>query len=91
MGIPPKDFVQQFIKDLSNKDVTSLDQIKWKIYGQNFTKADFEKYLKENREVIEKMFKKDKSLPELNGEKINNIDELIKKLLDNEIYNKIFI
>lgn len=43
------------------------------------------------KEVIEKMFKKGKSLPELNGEKIKNIDELIKKLLDDEVYNKIFI
>ena len=80
----------QFIeRDLYN--ATDISQIKWKIYGQNFTKADFEKYLKENREVIEKMFKKGKSLPEFNGEKIKNIDELIKKLLDDEVYNKIFI
>ena len=27
--VPPAHFAEQFLKDLSNKDVTSLDQIKW--------------------------------------------------------------
>lgn len=41
---------KQFIeRDLFN--ATDISQIKWRIYGQNFTKQYFEKFLKENREA----------------------------------------
>ena len=32
--VPPTDFSKQFLKDLSHKDVTSLDQIKWIFDGK---------------------------------------------------------
>lgn len=72
----------------------SLDQIKWKIYGQNFTKADFEKYLKENREAIEKLpiQKIENLLPDSMKEGLrdtNKYDRIYKQLIDN--YEKIFI
>ena len=45
---------KQFIeRDLFN--ATDISQIKWRIYGQNFTKQDFEKFLKVNRKAIEKL------------------------------------
>ena len=45
---------KQFIeRDLFN--ATDISQIKWRIYGQNFTKQHFEKFLKENRKAIEKL------------------------------------
>ncbi|MCK0202552.1 hypothetical protein MWN41_05910 [Ornithobacterium rhinotracheale] len=47
--VPPGKFAEQFIKDLSRRDVNSLDQIKWIFDGQNFTKADFTQYLIRSR------------------------------------------
>jgi len=32
--VPPAHFAEQFLKDLTNKDVTSLDQIKWIFDGK---------------------------------------------------------
>ncbi len=32
--VPPAHFADQFLKDLSNKDVTSLEQIKWIFDGK---------------------------------------------------------
>lgn len=84
---------EQFIeRDLFN--ATDIAQIKWKIYRQNFTKADFEKFLKENRNVIEnlRIEKIEKLLPEsmIEGLKQNNMyDRIYNHLLNN--YEKIFI
>ncbi|WP_367272163.1 hypothetical protein [uncultured Capnocytophaga sp.] len=38
-------------------NATDVSQIKWRIYGQKFTKQDFEKFLKENKEAIKKLGK----------------------------------
>ena len=51
---------EQFIeRDLFN--ATDISQIKWRIYGQNFTKQHFEKFLKENKEAIKSLLKNEKS------------------------------
>ena len=84
---------EQFIeRDMFN--ATDISQIKWRIYGQNFTKQDFEKFLKENKEVIERLGieRIEKLLPEsmIEGLKKNNMyDRIYNHLLNN--YEKIFI
>ena len=70
---------EQFIeRDLFN--ATDISQIKWRIYSQNFTKQDFEKFLKENRKAIEK----------LGEEKIKNlfgIDINVGETITNDVIN----
>ena len=44
--------------NLITDDLPLISQIKWRIYGQNFTKQDFEKFLKENKEVIKSYIRK---------------------------------
>jgi len=84
---------EQFIeRDLFN--ATDISQIKWRIYGQNFTKQDFEKFLKENKEAIKKLGeRKIKNLfPPAQRSTINEsnfVDEMIDNLKNN--YDKIFI
>jgi hypothetical protein len=46
-------------------NATDVSQIKWRIYGQNFTKQHFEKFLKENKEAIKKLGKE--KISKLNG------------------------
>lgn len=61
-------------------NATDISQIKWRIYGQNFTKQDFEKFLKENRKAIEK----------LGEEKIKNlfgIDINVGETITNDVIN----
>ena len=58
--ITAKVIKEQFIeRDLFN--ASDVSQIKWRIYGQNFTKQDFEKFLKENKEAIKSLLKNEKS------------------------------
>lgn len=85
---------KQFIeRDLFN--ATDISQIKWRIYGQNFTKQDFEKLLKENKEAIKSLLKNEKS--KSNIEKWFDLkegqsfisDEQIK-IFSNTYYSKIF-
>ena len=85
---------EQFIeRDMFN--ATDISQIKWRIYGQNFTKQDFEKFLKENKEAIKSLLKNEKS--KSNIEKWFDLkegqsfisDEQIK-IFSNTYYNKIF-
>ena len=58
--ITAKVIKEQFIeRDLFN--ATDISQIKWRIYGQNFTKQHFEKFLKENKEAIKSLLKNEKS------------------------------
>ncbi|MBM0657664.1 hypothetical protein JMN12_14170, partial [Capnocytophaga genosp. AHN8471] len=84
---------KQFIeRDLFN--ATDISQIKWRIYGQNFTKQDFEKFLKENRKAIEKLKigRIEKLLPESMKEGLkqsNMYNRIYNHLLDS--YEKIFI
>ena len=85
---------EQFIeRDLFN--ATDISQIKWRIYGQNFTKQHFEKFLKENKEAIKSLLKNEKS--KSNIEKWFDLkegqsfisDEQIK-IFSNTYYSKIF-
>ncbi len=91
--ITSKVIKEQFIeRDLFN--ASDISQIKWKIYGQNFTKADFEKFLKENRKAIEKLEigRIEKLLPESMKEGLkqsNMYNRIYNHLLDS--YEKIFI
>ena len=84
---------EQFIEhDLFN--ATDISQIKWRIYGQNFTKQHFEKFLKENRKAIEKLEigRIEKLLPESMKEGLkqsNMYNRIYNHLLDS--YEKIFI
>ncbi|MBI9065466.1 MAG: hypothetical protein JEZ14_26005 [Marinilabiliaceae bacterium] len=88
--VTAKTIKEQFIeRDLFS--ATSLNQLRWRIYGQNFTKENFAKMLKENKEIIIKLpanklmnfFRIDIS----KGEKIT--DSIIQRFV-NENYNKIF-
>ena len=85
---------KQFIeRDLFN--ATDISQIKWRIYGQNFSKQHFEKFLKENKEAIKSLLKNEKS--KSNIEKWFDLkegqsfisDEQIK-IFSNTYYDKIF-
>ena len=86
---------KQFIeRDLFN--ATDISQIKWRIYGQNFTKQDFEKFLKENKEAIKKLGK-EKISKLLKENKMdlkmtieNYADKLINKLIEKN-YVQIFL
>ncbi|MEE0996486.1 MAG: hypothetical protein U0L74_03810 [Paludibacteraceae bacterium] len=40
--VPPTNFNDQFVKDLLNKDVKKLSQIKWIFDGEKIKKADLE-------------------------------------------------
>ena len=91
--ITTKVIKEQFIeRDLFN--ASDVSQIKWRIYGQNFTKQDFEKFLKENKEVIERLGieRIEKLLPESMKEGLkhsNMYNRIYNHLLNN--YEKIFI
>ena len=79
---------KQFIeRDLFN--ATDVSQIKWRIYGQNFTKQDFYKYIDDNIDIIRKMYK-DIPFPNVNGREIRTLDDFITNLKSDEIYTQIF-
>jgi hypothetical protein len=79
---------KQFIeRDLFN--ATDVSQIKWRIYGQNFTKQDFHKYIDDNIDIIRKMYK-DIPFPNVNGKEIRTLDDFITNLKDDVIYTQIF-
>jgi hypothetical protein len=40
--VPPLNFNEQFVKDLLNKDVKKLSQIKWIFDGEKISKKDLE-------------------------------------------------
>ena len=76
---------EQFIeRDLFN--ATDISQIKWRIYGQNFTKQHFEKFLKENRKAIEKLV--EEKIKNLFGIDIN-VGETITNDVINNFVNRI--
>ena len=80
--------------NLITDDLLLISQIKWRIYGQNFTKQHFEKFLKENRKAIEKLEigRIEKLLPESMKEGLkqsNMYNRIYNHLLNN--YEKIFI
>ena len=86
---------KQFIeRDLFN--ASDVSQIKWRIYGQNFTKQHFEKFLKENKEAIKKLGKEkiSKLLKEnkmaLKMTLENYTDRLINELIEKN-YVQIFL
>lgn len=67
--VPPAHFAEQFLKDLSNKDVTSLDQIKW-IFDGKKNPANFKANMKK---AIENLPLTDDLTKKFN---VNDIDEL---------------
>ena len=81
---------EQFIeRDLFN--ATDISQIKWRIYGQNFTKQDFEKFLKENKEAIKKLG--EEKIKNLFGIDINVGETITNDVINNFVnnnYSKIF-
>ena len=86
--ITTKVIKEQFIeRDLFN--ATDISQIKWRIYGQNFTKQDFHKYIDDNIDIIRKMYK-DIPFPNVNGREIRTLDDFITNLKDDVIYTQIF-
>ena len=82
---------EQFIeRDLFN--ATDISQIKWRIYGQNFTKQHFEKFLKENKEAIKKLGKEkiSKLLKENKMDLKMTIENYTDKLI-NELIEKNYV
>ena len=82
--------------NLITDDLPLISQIKWRIYGQNFTKQHFEKFLKENKEAIKKLGK-EKISKLLKENKIdlkmtieNYTDKLINELIEKN-YVQIFL
>lgn len=82
---------EQFIeRDLFN--ATDISQIKWRIYGQKFTKQDFEKFFKENKEAIKKLGKEkiSKLLKENKMDLKMTIENYTDKLI-NELIEKNYV
>ena len=82
--------------NLITDDLLLISQIKWRIYGQNFTKQHFEKFLKENKEAIKKLGK-EKISKLLKENKMdlkmtieNYTDRLINELIEKN-YVQIFL
>lgn len=75
--------------NLITDDLPLISQIKWRIYGQNFTKQDFHKYIDDNIDIIRKMYK-DIPFPNVNGREIRTLDDFITNLKDDIIYTQIF-
>ncbi|MBN3661751.1 MAG: hypothetical protein FQY80_01510, partial [Ornithobacterium rhinotracheale] len=69
IDVPPGKFAEQFIKDLSRRDVNSLDQIKWIFNG---AKKPIGKDGKAFKETMEKAI-----------DNLPITDDLAKKILDN--------
>ena len=77
--------------NLITDDLPLISQIKWRIYGQNFTKQDFEKFLKENKEAIEKLG--EEKIKNLFGIDINVGETITNDVINNFVnnnYSKIF-
>ena len=70
--VPPAHFAEQFLKDLSNKDVTSLDQIKWIFDGRKNPIGT-----KQSQSFKEAMEEAIDNLPLIDGTPVT--DSLVKK------------
>ena len=81
--VPPPNFNDQFVKDLLNKDVTKLSQIKWIFDGEKIKKADLEA-LKNRIDALD--------IPKPAWEKfgMSSAKELKEKLKTDVIFNDIF-
>lgn len=81
--VPPTNFNDQFVKDLLNKDVTKLSQIKWIFDGEKIKKADLEA-LKNRIDALD--------IPDPAWEKfgMSSAKELKEKLKTDVIFNDIF-
>ena len=78
--------------NLITDDLLLISQIKWRIYGQNFTKQHFEKFLKENKEAIKKLGKEkiSKLLKENKMDLKMNIENYTDRLI-NELIEKNYV
>ena len=82
--VPPKDFAEQFMKDLSNAD--NLSQIKW-IFNGSKNPVDFKKYM---LEAIDKLpLTEDLARKFLQNVRKPNKQKLLEELNSN--FEKIFI
>lgn len=76
IDVPPGKFAEQFIKDLSRGDVTSLDQLKW-IFDGKKAPADFkEKMLKAIEDICNIITQDDHSL-------------IVKEMFDKKVVEKL--
>ncbi|SUV48359.1 fibronectin type III domain-containing protein [Bergeyella zoohelcum] len=93
IDVPPGKFAEQFIKDLSRGDVTSLDQLKWIFDGKklnNLPQKDFVKTLESSKDNLFNG-KARKLFEEELGETFLDADDLIQALYKNESwFKKIF-
>lgn len=79
----------QFIeRDLYN--ASSLEEIRWRIYRQNFTKKDLVNMLEKNRDALEDLLKSGKLQSLVPNERINSVNNFIDKFKIDEIFDKIF-
>lgn len=92
--VPPAHFADQFLKDLTNKDVTSLDQIKWIFDGKKLDNLPQDKFIKALESSKSKLFNDSKIRKMLEDElkiDFDDADELIDVLKNNkDWFNKIF-
>ena len=81
--VPPPPFNDQFVKDLLNKDVKDLSQIKWIFDGEKIKKADLEA-LKNRIDALD--------IPKPAWEKfgMSSAEKLKEKLKTDVIFNDIF-
>ncbi|MGV4460299.1 hypothetical protein ACQ1Q5_02065 [Ornithobacterium rhinotracheale] len=63
IDVPPGKFAEQFIKDLSRRDVNSLAQIKWIFDGQKAPANFKEKMIKALEDLQEKGVKSITNIP----------------------------
>ena len=82
--VPPPPFNDQFVKDLLNKDVEDLNQLKWVFDGKKFPEGyDFKGKMKkaiEKMDIPKEALKKfdKKSMDELKNDIIKNFDNIFQ-------------
>ena len=79
--VPPPPFNDQFVKDLLNKDVEDLNQLKWVFDGKKFPEGyDFKGKMKK---AIEKMDIPKEALKKFGKESVDELKNDIIKNFDN--------
>jgi hypothetical protein len=84
MEVPPPNFNEQFVKDLLNKDVKDLSQLKWIFDGKKFPEGyDFKGKMKkaiEKMDIPKEALKKfgTESMDELKNDIIKNFDNIFQ-------------
>ena len=79
--VPPNNFDEQFVKDLLNKDVEDLNQLKWVFDGKKFPEGyDFKGKMKK---AIEKMDMPKEALKKFGARTEDELKNDIIKNFDN--------